>query len=362
VDLTDLKVMGFKPDEIERYSVTTGDLVICEGGEAGRCSVYRGTAPVMYQKAIHRLRPFPGVVMPEFLQAAFEYGIRSSRWFPRFSETIIQHLPLEKIKAVEIPIPPPMEQRRIVEALDERLSELDASVVSLDRAERNLVRYRAAVLSAACSGNLVPTEAELAGREGRGYEPAALLLTRIRTERRNARAKTVYEELAQPDSSSLPRLPEGWAWTTLDHIAAEVRNGLGTPPRADEGEPILRISAVRPGKVDAGDVRFLGKTPDNAHMYRLKPGDLLFTRYNGTKELVGACGFVPESGRDLLYPDKLIRVRMVPGGALPGYVMLAAGSGKGSEHVRAHLRTTAGQVGISGQDIKGIPIPMPPLA
>ena len=40
-----------------------------------------------------------------------------------------------------------------------------------------------AILARAFSGRLVPTEAELARREGRSYEPASVLLERIRTER-----------------------------------------------------------------------------------------------------------------------------------------------------------------------------------
>lgn len=250
VDLSDLKVMGFKPEEIERYSVHHGDLVICEGGEAGRCAVYRGSASVMYQKAIHRLRPSPGVVMPEFLQAAFEYGIKSKLWFPRFSETTIQHLPLEKITAVEIPIPPPKEQQRIVAALDERLSELDASVASLERAERNLVRYRAAVLAAACSGKLVPTEADLARRAGRGYEPADQLLARILAERRKANTKAKYEEPAKPDISKLPKLPEGWAWATLPMLGELNRGKSKHRPRDDK-----QLYGGKHPFIQTGDVR-----------------------------------------------------------------------------------------------------------
>ena len=250
VELTDLKVMGFKSSEIERYSVRTGDLVICEGGEAGRCAVYRATDPVMYQKAIHRLRPLPGIVLSEFVQAAFEYGIKAGCWFPRFSETTIQHLPLEKITAVEIPIPPVREQQRIVAALDEQLSDLDASVASLERAERNLVRYRAAVLAAACSGKLVPTDADIAhqtphgarpsgplrdpsGPEGRApcYEPADQLLARILVERRKANTKAKYEEPAKPDTSKLPKLPEGWTWATVEQLGVAVTGK--TPPTGD---------------------------------------------------------------------------------------------------------------------------------
>ena len=58
-----------------------------------------------------------------------------------------------------------------------------AGVVALRRVQANLKRYRAAVLKAACEGKLVPTEAELARKERRQYEPASVLLARIKSVR-----------------------------------------------------------------------------------------------------------------------------------------------------------------------------------
>ena len=62
-------------------------------------------------------------------------------------------------------------------------------MAALKRVQANLKRYRAAVLKAACEGRLVPTEADLARKEGRAYETGEQLLARILTERRrNGRA------------------------------------------------------------------------------------------------------------------------------------------------------------------------------
>ena len=44
------------------------------------------------------------------------------------------------------------------------------------------VKLKACGLATAFRGELVPTEAELARREGREYEPASTLLERVRTE------------------------------------------------------------------------------------------------------------------------------------------------------------------------------------
>ena len=68
------------------------------------------------------------------------------------------------------PSPPLPEQHRIVAEIETQFTRLDASVAALRRVQANLKRYRASVLKAACEGRLVPTEAELARSEGRGYE------------------------------------------------------------------------------------------------------------------------------------------------------------------------------------------------
>ena len=75
--------------------------------------------------------------------------------------------------SLRLPLPPLPEQHRIVAAIEEQFTRLDAAVAALKRAQANLKRYRASVLKAACEGHLVPTEAELARQEGRDYEPAS---------------------------------------------------------------------------------------------------------------------------------------------------------------------------------------------
>jgi hypothetical protein len=102
------------------------------------------------------------------------------------------------------------------------------AVAALRRIQANLKRYRTSVLKAACEGRLVPTEAKLARRERRDYEPADRLLTRILKERRakweadqlatmqvvdnppkDDKWRAKYQEPATPDTSGIPELPDG---------------------------------------------------------------------------------------------------------------------------------------------------------
>ncbi|MFI6032419.1 restriction endonuclease subunit S [Amycolatopsis magusensis] len=161
-------------------------------------------------------------------------------------------------------------------------------------------------------------------------------------------------------------LPEGWEWTTLGEIAESVRNGIfvSRPGKEPDGVPILRISSVRPLKLNTNDIRYSGiLEPDlKAKDSLLTPGDILFTRYSGTADFVGVGALVPQGIEPLTYPDKLIRVRLPKNYIDARYVALAFASPAVRENVTKVLRTTAGQIGISGDALKSVRLPMAPLA
>lgn len=156
-------------------------------------------------------------------------------------------------------------------------------------------------------------------------------------------------------------LPSGWITAKLGDLAVEVRNGISEKPDADEGLPILRISAVRPLRIDISDVRHLPTSFPGADTYILKKDDLLFTRYNGNRELVGACALLKFVDHSLVYPDKLIRVRLNQTIALPAYIEKVSNSQLARNYLDQKLKTSAGQIGVSGADIKAMPLPLPPM-
>jgi len=312
LDLSDIKTMGFKPGEIMRYSVQPDDLLVCEGGEPARCAVYHGPpAAFMYQKALHRVRPHPGTADPRFVQYSLWHYASNGVVLPRPSETTIQHLPLEEMLALPIPLPPLPEQRRIVEALETQLTRLDVAVATLERVRANLKRYRAAVLLAAVQGRVVD------------------------------------------DGAPFPMVQ-------LGSIAESIRNGYSRKPEGEVGVPILRISAVRPLLVRLDDVRFVPSDSALGDAF-VENGDALFTRYNGSRDLVGVCGVVRGLRTRMAYPDKLMRVRLDAARVSPEWLEIAANSGTSRAFIESRMRTTAGQSGVSGADLRQLPIPLPSI-
>lgn len=124
-DFEDILKMRFKDDEEERYSVKYGDLVVCEGGEPGRCAVWTDVSQTFrIQKALHRVR-FIGDVDSFYAYRVFEYYASNGYFAKRFTGETIKHLPGEVLKNIAFPLPPIAEQKRIVVRINELLEICD---------------------------------------------------------------------------------------------------------------------------------------------------------------------------------------------------------------------------------------------
>ena len=118
VDTTYLREMPFGDQELERYGLREGDVVVCEGGEAGRAAIWDGRLPdVKFQKAIHRIRTGPDL-FNRFLVYRLRADYQSGRLADYYTGATIKHLTGQDLARYEFLLPPIVEQRRIVNVLD----------------------------------------------------------------------------------------------------------------------------------------------------------------------------------------------------------------------------------------------------
>ena len=204
----------------------------------------------------------------------------------------------DDLRSHVIPFPPLPEQRRIVAEIEKQFTRLDASVAALRRTQANLKRYRASVLRAACSGELVPTEAELARAEGREYEPASVLLERILVERRahweaQEKRRGTYKEPAAPDVSDLPTLPEGWVNSTMGQCF-EVY--VGATPRRNRED------------YWGGEIAWVSSS------------EVAFNRITATRETITAAGY--DNASVNLHPKGTVLLGMIGEGKTRGQVAI----------------------------------------
>lgn len=118
VDLADVQMMPFEEHEEARYGLSAGDVVICEGGEAGRAAIWDGRVPNMkFQKAIHRVRCGPRLDN-RYLVHRLMADYVSGRLADYYTGATIKHLTGQDLARYRFPLPPVEEQRRIAEILD----------------------------------------------------------------------------------------------------------------------------------------------------------------------------------------------------------------------------------------------------
>lgn len=207
---------------------------------------------------------------------------------------------------IPIPLPPLATQHAIVTRIETLFAELDKAVQHLRTAQQQLKTYRQAVL------------------------------------------KVAFEECENTEKH------------LFGEIMADIRNGYGAKPTDSGSYKLLRISSVRAMNLNLDDYRFNNSSFDEKDI--IKENDLLFTRYNGSVDLVGVCAYVPKLNDTYAYPDKIIRCRPKTNDTFHSkFLQYYINQGKAREFVRSKIKTTSGQNGISGSDIKKIEIPLPPL-
>lgn len=116
-DLDNLLQMRFEDDEQERYGLKYGDLIICEGGEPGRCAIWKDAIPHMkIQKALHRVRVHDCLDY-RYLFYWFLWAGKRGALEQYFTGATIKHMPGQKLKSVIIDKPPIETQHRIADIL-----------------------------------------------------------------------------------------------------------------------------------------------------------------------------------------------------------------------------------------------------
>lgn len=118
VHTTDAPKMWANPKDVDRFGVVSGDLLVCEGGEGGRCGILRQQVEkLIIQNALHRVRP-RAESRNDFLQYVMN-SVAAIGWFDILNDkATIAHFTREKFGALKVPIPPLSEQTAIACYLD----------------------------------------------------------------------------------------------------------------------------------------------------------------------------------------------------------------------------------------------------
>ena len=273
---------------------------------------------------------------------------------PNISQTILRDL--------ELPIPPLSEQREIVAELEKQFSRLDEAVANLQRVKANLKRYKASVLKAAVEGRLVETEASIAHREGRTFETGEQLLQRILEERRakwSGRGK--YKPPVSSLGNKLSELPDGWTWATADQLTYLITSGSRGwgDFYSDTGVLFIRAQDIKTDALNLPDAARVD-VPEDAESTRssVSKGDILVTI---TGANVTKSALVPALG-ELAFVSQhvaLMKLSMPETASFVFNWIISPANGRKTLESWAY---GAGKPGLSLEQMRALPIALPPLA
>ncbi|WP_242907569.1 restriction endonuclease subunit S [Actinomadura terrae] len=337
IDLDDVLTMEIPPEEQDFFKLEPRDLLVCEGGEVGRCAIWAGDAEYMaFQKALHRVRPHAGIEV-KYLRYLMEYMSLSRMLVPYSTGSTIKHLSQQQLRRLPIVIPPTPEQCRIVAALEGLLSRLERGTEQVAKLIRRIDRFRDALMAAACTGRL----------KGDSYYDFAAV------------------KLASADSidGDLPDIPSHWSWARLSEIA-EVVGGVTKDSKKQSDPalpevPYLRVANVQRGRLDLANVSYIRVPPQKARQLELRPGDVLLNE-GGDRDKLGR-GWIWEGQiPGCIHQNHVFRARVLDSVLHPKLLAWHA-NGFGKRWCEVNGKQSVNLASISLAKIKMLPLPLPPI-
>jgi len=342
-DFTELREMPFEEKELTKFTAVKGDLLICEGGDAGRSAIWLEDNSMCFQNHIHRVRPY-GNISSLYLYYYMFYIYHNKDIKQYLKGVGIQSLSGNALASIAIPLPPLKEQQRIVQEVDRLFTLIDQLEEDKIALQQLITQLKSKILSLAIRGQLVPQDAN--------DEPAEALLKQINP--------------AYKSSGNLhyKNLPKGWAMCKLGEVC-EAERGITFPSSAkkfqfEEGTIACLRTANVQELLDIEDLWYIDESylKGNKRKY-IQIGDVMMSTAN-SRELVGKVSFVRELDKPMSFG---------------GFIMALRAKGIHSEYLYIVLRTlflegyfskiasqTTNIANLNTRNLNEIDILLPPLA
>lgn len=319
----------------------------------------------------------------ELIKSSFLKYRLNAHDFVRFANHLNEgdrpRVSFEQIGDFDLLIPPPTEQERIANKLDELFSELDKGVENLRTAQQQLKVYRQALLKHAFEGKLT---ADWRAQNPDKLESAEALLVRIQKEREacyqqqltewreaqqiweaagkigskpaKPRVPKVQPLLTTEELMELPGLPEGWAWGRLGFMTCGVEYGTAAKSSETGKVAVLRMGNIQNSRFDWQDLVYTDDA-DEIAKYSLRHDDVLFNRTN-SPELVGKAA-IYKSEQPALFAGYLIRLNQIGSIAKAQFVNLFLASHVAKQHGSNVKTDGVNQSNINGEKLANYPFP-----
>lgn len=142
----------------------------------------------------------------------------------------------------------------------------------------------------------------------------------------------------------------------------EVTHGCGASPSPrPTGLEVLKISAATRGEFRPSEKKYAFDRAEFRRRFDLRRSDVLLCRVNGTLAYVGMTALVEEDMPNMIFPDKLIRVRVKDDALLPDFLWRLLQLPNMRVQIESYARTAVGNYAIGSTDVAEFQIPLPPI-
>ena len=340
-----------------------GDLMVTAVGTLGKTYIVKDKDHFYYKDASVICFENYAHVCPEYLKYLMESELMKSQIRSNSGGTTVATLTMVRMVEYLMPLPPLAEQKRIVAQIEQLLPYLDRYEKAWNRLEDFGSRFPAdmqkSILQMAIQGKLVEQRPE----EGTGEE----LYRQIQAEKQALiKAGKIKKEKPLPEiaEDEVPfEIPEGWKWVYLLDIIQEKPSNGYSPKGVDYITPIrnLTLTATTSGRFREEAFKYVDIPETDAEKYWLKRGDLLVQRSN-SRELVGISCIYTGADNAYIYPDLMMRMRVM-NGICTEFADYALKAPMVRSYYMANASGTSESMPkINQKTVSLTPVPLPPLA
>ncbi|MYW10789.1 restriction endonuclease subunit S [Streptomyces sp. SID2563] len=314
-----------------QYLVESGDIIVGMDGDF-RVSTWRGPTALLNQRVCKVTVRDKGHYDPRFLVCVLQGYLDAIG--AATSSVTVKHLSSRSMQEIPLPLPPLAEQHRIVEALEDHLSRLEAAERLATQATVRARRLRESVSSITHGFNVPSVEVPAAPPAPGGT-----------------------------DDGLLPRIPSTWSWKRLEEIADVVGgvtkdNKRQSDPNLPE-VPYLRVANVQRGWLDLSEVSVIRVPEKKAIQLSLRTGDVLLNE-GGDRDKLGRGWIWEGQVEGAIHQNHVFRARVRDDYIHPKLLSWYANSA--ARWFDANGKQSVNLASISLSKIKKLPVPVPPLA
>lgn len=282
-ELDSLKEMFYTDEEIEKYSVKYGDLLVLEGGDVGRTAIWNLNESYCIQNHIHRLRPYVDTDIKYFYYVMM---------FLKYKGNIagkgigIQGLSANALHSIKVPLPPLEEQKRIVAKIEELLPLVDRYAEAYEKLEKFNAKFledmKKSILQYAIMGKLVEQREEEGTAEDLYSQIVDDREKRIKAKQIRRDKRSNMDDM--PDEMPFD-IPNNWKWVTLGSILLKLTDGTHkTPKYTESGVKFVSVKDMSSGTLSLHNTKFISEEEHNELFSRCDPqkGDMLLSKVGTT--------------------------------------------------------------------------------